>query len=178
MNGDVVTEKIADAKARVARLLKAKTPGDRIVEELYLATLCRTPTGEERENAAQFLKESKSPHRVLPGPAMGPDQLEGIPVRPLKDRRHETAGSFKRRRLFRSFQLPNTLSRSRGPAIHLLVLKGGRDHPFEVLQLGISRQHRPVRADQEGGRQAADRVFARHARRHDSRIPLNQGISF
>ena len=60
LNGDIVTEKIADPKARVARLLAAKTPGDRIVEELYLATLCRFPTRAERDNAAQFVKESQN----------------------------------------------------------------------------------------------------------------------
>jgi hypothetical protein len=60
LNGDIVTDKIADSKARVARLLAAKTPGDRIVEELYLATLSRFPTAAERENAAHFVKESQS----------------------------------------------------------------------------------------------------------------------
>ncbi|HUE18086.1 MAG TPA: DUF1549 and DUF1553 domain-containing protein [Planctomycetaceae bacterium] len=60
LNGDIVTDKIADSKARVARLLAAKTPGDRIVEELYLATLCRYPTPAERDNAGQFVKESQS----------------------------------------------------------------------------------------------------------------------
>ena len=60
LNGDIVTEKIANAKARVAGLLAKKTPGDRIVEDLYLATLCRFPTAAERENAAQFVKESQN----------------------------------------------------------------------------------------------------------------------
>jgi hypothetical protein len=60
LNGDIVTEKISNAKARVAGLLAKKTPGDRIVEELYLATLCRFPTAAERENAAQFVKESQN----------------------------------------------------------------------------------------------------------------------
>ncbi len=60
LNGDIVTGKIANAKARVAGLLAKKTPGDRIVEDLYLATLCRFPTAAERENAAQFVKESQN----------------------------------------------------------------------------------------------------------------------
>jgi hypothetical protein len=60
LNGDIVTGKIANAKGRVAQLVSKKTPGNRIVEELYLATLCRFPTPAERENAAQFVKESQN----------------------------------------------------------------------------------------------------------------------
>jgi len=60
LNGDVVTEKIADSKARLARLLAAKASGDRIVEEIYLATLSRFPTPAEQENAARFAKESRN----------------------------------------------------------------------------------------------------------------------
>jgi hypothetical protein len=60
LNGDIVTGKIADAKARVARLVAAKATGDRIVEDLYLATLSRYPTAAERENAADFVKQSQN----------------------------------------------------------------------------------------------------------------------
>ncbi len=55
-----MTDKIADPKARVARLLAAKASGDRIVDDLYLATLSRYPTAAERANAAEFLKQSQN----------------------------------------------------------------------------------------------------------------------
>jgi hypothetical protein len=48
LNSDVVSGKIANPQGRVARLLSAGTPHDAIVEELYLATLCRPPTEAER----------------------------------------------------------------------------------------------------------------------------------
>jgi hypothetical protein len=60
LNGDIVTDKIADPKARVARLVSAKASVERIVDELYLATLSRYPTNAERANAADFLKQSQS----------------------------------------------------------------------------------------------------------------------
>ena len=60
LNGDVVTQKIADPKGRVARLLASKAPDDAIVDELYLATLSRLPTLEERQNAARFVQESRN----------------------------------------------------------------------------------------------------------------------
>jgi hypothetical protein len=60
LNGDVVTGKIADPKGRIAGWLKAKRPRDRIVEDLYLATLSRFPTTAEKETAARFLNESQS----------------------------------------------------------------------------------------------------------------------
>jgi len=61
LNGDIVMGKIAHAEGRVAKLLAAKKSHDEIVEELYLATLCRFPTDQEREASQQFLKESPSP---------------------------------------------------------------------------------------------------------------------
>jgi hypothetical protein len=61
LNGDVVTGKIGASNGRIAQLLAAKTNPEKTVEDVYLATLSRYPTPEERQNAARFLKESKSP---------------------------------------------------------------------------------------------------------------------
>jgi hypothetical protein len=46
-NGDTVRKKIASRRGRLARLLEAGTTDDKIVEELFLATLSRPPTAEE-----------------------------------------------------------------------------------------------------------------------------------
>jgi len=60
LNGDVVTGKINESKARIPRLLAAKANSDMLLDEIYLATLSRFPTSAERANAARFLKESHS----------------------------------------------------------------------------------------------------------------------
>jgi hypothetical protein len=61
LNGDVVTGKIAAPNGRISRLLAAKTAPAKVVDEIYLATLSRSPTESERQNASRFLKESKTP---------------------------------------------------------------------------------------------------------------------
>ncbi|GAB4139452.1 MAG: DUF1553 domain-containing protein [Planctomycetaceae bacterium] len=61
LNGDTLYRKITSPNGRVAKLLKAKTSHEKIIEELYLATLCRKPSDKEQEVCRQFLKESPSP---------------------------------------------------------------------------------------------------------------------
>jgi hypothetical protein len=61
LNGDILQGKIVDAKGRVARLVAEKKPHGEIVNELYLATLCRRPTPEEVKESERFLAESGSP---------------------------------------------------------------------------------------------------------------------
>jgi len=58
LNGDLVTTKIAGANGRVARLLAAKKSHDDIVNELYLATLSRSPNAREQAAWRQQLAES------------------------------------------------------------------------------------------------------------------------
>ena len=61
LNGDILAGKIADANGRVAKLLKAKKPHEEIVEELYLAALCRLPSEKEKAASRELLKQSPSP---------------------------------------------------------------------------------------------------------------------
>ncbi len=61
LNGDILANKIADGKARVATLMKAKTPHEKMVEELYLAALCRLPSAKEQSANYELLKESPNP---------------------------------------------------------------------------------------------------------------------
>ncbi len=61
LNGDILAGKIADANGRVAMLLKAKKPHEEIVEELYLAALCRLPSDEEQAASRELLKQSPNP---------------------------------------------------------------------------------------------------------------------
>lgn len=61
LNGDVLANKIASGTGRVARLVNAKKPHAEIVDELYMASLCRHPTAEELKASEQFLAESPNP---------------------------------------------------------------------------------------------------------------------
>jgi hypothetical protein len=61
LNGDLVTAKVGSPQGRVARLLAAKKPHDEIVNDLYLATLCRRPTAEEQTACRKLLAEAPGP---------------------------------------------------------------------------------------------------------------------
>jgi hypothetical protein len=61
LNGDVLANKIADSKGRIASLVKANKSPDEIVNQLYLATLCRPPTDAERGAAQKHLTENANP---------------------------------------------------------------------------------------------------------------------
>jgi hypothetical protein len=51
INGPTVNEKLRSANNRIGRLLKAKTSDDEILNDLYLSTLSRLPTGNERQRS-------------------------------------------------------------------------------------------------------------------------------
>ncbi len=61
LNGEVITGKIAAKNGRIARLLEGKKSHAEIVQELYLATLCRLPTDAELTASQEIVNESKSP---------------------------------------------------------------------------------------------------------------------
>jgi len=61
LNGDILAGKIVDPSGRLAGLLKAETPQGTIVDQLYLATLCRLPSEQERAACQEFLQQSPSP---------------------------------------------------------------------------------------------------------------------
>jgi hypothetical protein len=55
LNSDVLAAKISNPKGRVAKLLAAKKSPAEIIDELYLATLCRRPHAEERSTCEKML---------------------------------------------------------------------------------------------------------------------------
>jgi hypothetical protein len=63
-NSSEVEDKIAADDGRVVRLVNAKVPTAKAVEELYLAALARYPTREERQVVEEMLK-GREPKRVL-----------------------------------------------------------------------------------------------------------------
>ena len=67
LNGDILANKISDAKGRIATLLAFKSadgkpkPHEEIVRELYLAALCRPPSDAELAASQKFLEQAGSP---------------------------------------------------------------------------------------------------------------------
>jgi len=58
LNGDTLSQKIADGNGRLAKLLKENKPFEENVAELYLATFSRRPTPEELATCKSFLDQS------------------------------------------------------------------------------------------------------------------------
>src|SRR5262249_25215582 len=65
LNGDFLNRKIAAPAGRVDTLLKAKKPLPEGVEELYLVTLSRPPSPEEREKGRAWVAEAQTPREGL-----------------------------------------------------------------------------------------------------------------
>lgn len=63
LNGDNTHERIQRGKV-VAKMLADKKPPEEIVEHLYLTTLSRPPTNEEKEKLAKIISEASKPEEV------------------------------------------------------------------------------------------------------------------
>jgi len=61
LNGDTLATKIGDPKGWIARLLADHASHAAVVEQLYLATLCRQPTEDEQAVSRQFLADYQEP---------------------------------------------------------------------------------------------------------------------
>jgi hypothetical protein len=64
-NSAEIEDKIASEEGRVARLLKAKSPPEKALEEIYLAALARYPTAEERRKSLDYIGKQSDPRRDL-----------------------------------------------------------------------------------------------------------------
>jgi hypothetical protein len=62
-NGDTLNQKLKAKNNRIEQLLAAKTPDDRIVEEIYLSALARYPAAGEKEKLLALLAEAKDAGR-------------------------------------------------------------------------------------------------------------------
>jgi hypothetical protein len=58
LNSDILAAKIGSPQGRIGRLLAAKKPAEEIINDLYLAALCRRPTAEERTACRKLLGET------------------------------------------------------------------------------------------------------------------------
>lgn len=64
-NHPVLQQKIAAPKGRVAQIVGAVAGEGERIDELYLWTLSRPPTADERRTCIQYVKESSAPQRGL-----------------------------------------------------------------------------------------------------------------
>jgi hypothetical protein len=63
VNGDTITQKVAQGKLMTTLLAEKKSP-EAIIEELYIRTLCRKPTAEELKKLTEILQRETSPRRL------------------------------------------------------------------------------------------------------------------
>lgn len=47
LNGDIISGKVANKSGRVSKLIASKSPLDKAIEDIFLATMCRAPSAEE-----------------------------------------------------------------------------------------------------------------------------------
>jgi hypothetical protein len=59
-NGDTINMKLRASGGLIDRLLKANAPNDQVLNEVYLAALCRLPNDAERKKAMAILAEGTS----------------------------------------------------------------------------------------------------------------------
>jgi hypothetical protein len=60
INGPVISEAVSNPESRISKLLKQKPADWEIVQETYLAVLCRKPTDNEMTEGMKYLAESGS----------------------------------------------------------------------------------------------------------------------
>jgi hypothetical protein len=58
-NGDTVNQKLKQPNNRLDQLLAASTSDETIVEEAYVAALCRPPTAQEKNQMLEMLASAK-----------------------------------------------------------------------------------------------------------------------
>ena len=61
ISGGLLNRKVNDGNGRIAKLVKANTPADQVVTELFLCTLSRSPTVEEQQAALAEIATASSP---------------------------------------------------------------------------------------------------------------------
>ncbi|MDE0736600.1 MAG: DUF1553 domain-containing protein, partial [Pirellulaceae bacterium] len=61
LNGDTIAKKITDKNGRLAKLLEAKKEHAEIVDEIFLATLCRRATEQEHKVCQEIVKQGENP---------------------------------------------------------------------------------------------------------------------
>ena len=64
VNGKTISDAVADPKGRVAKLVLSGKSDEAMVEELYLASLSRPPSAEERQRGVKYLTNGAKASRA------------------------------------------------------------------------------------------------------------------
>ena len=64
-NGDMVARKVLSAECRLMSILDKEADDKKVLEELYLLTLCRLPTEKEKSIVHQVLTQSSGREGVF-----------------------------------------------------------------------------------------------------------------
>jgi hypothetical protein len=64
INGEAIRTRLEAEENRIGRLLKSGTPEETILEEVYLASLCRLPTDRERRSTLAYLSKATDRRRA------------------------------------------------------------------------------------------------------------------
>ena len=64
INGRTINDKLRKGKGRLRQLLRAKTPREKIIEELYLRAYSRLPKPEEVQRLLKAFDAGNSPTQV------------------------------------------------------------------------------------------------------------------
>ena len=62
-NGDTINKKLEAKNNRISKLLAAKAPDEKIVEEVYLGALSRFPSAAEKRKVLKILKQAGEAER-------------------------------------------------------------------------------------------------------------------
>ena len=81
INGESVRRKLEAPSNRIGRWLDANAPAETILEELYLAALCRRPTSVERQSMLAHVAAGGHSACRLARHRLGDHQQQGIPLR-------------------------------------------------------------------------------------------------
>src|SRR5207248_5650189 len=65
VNGPVLAEALRDPGNRIVQLLRKEKDSKKVVEELYLAFLCRLPTAKEVSAGLQALKDGEEDYAAV-----------------------------------------------------------------------------------------------------------------
>ena len=64
VNGRTISDAVADPNGRVAKLVLSGKSDEAVVDELYLASLSRPPTPDERERGVTYLERRRTAQRA------------------------------------------------------------------------------------------------------------------
>ena len=141
LNGDFLNKKIADTAGRIEKLLEAKKPLPKAIEELYLVTLSRPPTaGRSWRRPKGWVKPAPTPREGVAGFALGAAELARVSVQPVTKQRIAASGVSTRCLRRCTTHIPHVSTSHRTRTLNIpaaSVRMGGRPPVVEEDELRV-----------------------------------------